>query len=170
MFINYKTNITEVFILNANLYEKNNKGDWDFLSSEVMFVSYHQGCIAWEWDALCNLKSKSENEVHLQLRIAKLPNDESISGEEWYKYEQIIYISEHIIKMYYERHIGVELSFPLYLWAFERGGVQWRYKKSKIAVLSEQLAAIDSHVFGETKTNGIENKYLNPLIHVRSQM
>lgn len=105
MFINYQTNITEEFILNANLYEKNNKGDWKFLSSEVMFVSYNQGCITWEWDALCNLKSKSENEVHLQLRIAKLPNDESISGEEWYKYEQIIYISEHFIKMYYERHI-----------------------------------------------------------------
>ena len=87
MFINYQTNITEEFILNANLYEKNNKGDWEFLSSEVMFVSYNQGCITWEWDALCNLKSKSENEVHLQLRIAKLPNDESISGEEWYKYE-----------------------------------------------------------------------------------
>ena len=28
------------------------------------------------------------------------------------------------------KRIDAELSFPLYLWAFERDEVQWRYKKA----------------------------------------
>ena len=82
----------------------NKKVDWKFLSGEAFFVCDHQGCITWDWDALSNLKSKSENEVHLQLRIAKVPNDDSIHGEEWDKYEQIVNISEHVVKVYYEHH------------------------------------------------------------------
>ncbi len=103
MFVDYATNITEDYVLNANLYAKEN-GDWKFLSGEVLFVSDSQGCITWEWDALSNLKSKSDNEVQLQLRIAKLPNDDSIPGEEWEKHEQIVNISEHVVKVYYEHH------------------------------------------------------------------
>jgi len=103
MFIDYTTNITEEYVLNANLYEKENS-DWKFLSGEVLFVSDSQGCITWEWDALSNLKSKSDNEVHLQLRIAKLPNDDSIPGEEWEKHEKVIDTSEHVVKVYYEHH------------------------------------------------------------------
>ena len=104
MFVDYKTNITEEYVLNANLFERVENSDWKFLSGEVFFVCDRQGCITWDWDALSNLKSKSENEVYLQLRIAKLPNDDSIPGEEWDKYEQIVNISEHAVKVYYEHH------------------------------------------------------------------
>ena len=104
MFVDYKTNITEEYVLNANLFERVENSDWKFLSGEVFFVCDRQGCITWDWDALSNLKSKSENEVYLQLRIAKLPNDDSIPGEEWDKYEQIVNISEHVVKVYYEHH------------------------------------------------------------------
>lgn len=101
MLFDYKTNLTEDYILNANLYEKKD-GEWSFLTGEVFFVDNNQGCIML--DSLSNLKSKSENTVHLQLRIAKLPNDESIPGEEWEKYEQVIDTTEFVVKVYYEHH------------------------------------------------------------------
>lgn len=101
MMFDYKTNLTEDYILNANLYEKKD-GEWNYLIGEVLFVDNNQGCIML--DSLSNLKSKSENTVHLQLRIAKLPNDESIPGEEWEKYEQVIDTMEYVVKVYYEHH------------------------------------------------------------------
>ena len=47
--------------------------------------------------------------------------------------------------------IGKELSFPLYLWAFESGEVQWRYKKPFLRVfwlengLSMTLCEVQKH-------------------------
>ena len=104
MLFDYKTNLTDDYILNANLYVKNNDSEWIFLTSEVLFISGSQGCITWEWDALSNLKSKTENTVYLQLKIAKLPNDESIPEEEWEKYEQVIDTTEYVVNVYFEHH------------------------------------------------------------------
>ena len=47
--------------------------------------------------------------------------------------------------------VGKELSFPLYLWAFESGEVQWRYKKPFLRVfwlengLSMTLCEVQKH-------------------------
>lgn len=104
MLIDYKTNITEDFILNANLYENCSNGNLNLIAGEPMFVNNKQSVIRWKCDDLCNLKSKLENVVNLQLEIAKLPNDESLLGEDPSKYEQVICKLDYVIKVYYEHH------------------------------------------------------------------
>ena len=65
MFVDYKTNITEEYVLNASIFERVENNDWKFLSGEAFFVCDHQGCITWDWDALSNLKSKSTTILYL---------------------------------------------------------------------------------------------------------